>query len=65
MGGYGLYVWLSFGLGFLSLIVLWVGSILTKRQLFTQILTEQTRQARIKAAAQKQQSQIADSGESK
>lgn len=54
MGGYGFYVWLSFGIGFLSLALLWLDSIFAKRKLFAQILTEQARQARIKAAAAKQ-----------
>lgn len=54
MGGYGFYVWLSFGIGFLSLALLWLDSIFAKRKLFTQILIEQARQTRIKAAAAKQ-----------
>ncbi|MCF2948465.1 heme exporter protein CcmD [Paraglaciecola aquimarina] len=54
MGGYGLYVWLSFGIGFLSLCLLWLDSIFAKRKLMSQILTEQARQVRIKAAKQKQ-----------
>jgi heme exporter protein D len=52
MGGYGLYVWLSFGSAALSLLVLWLDSLFSKRKLFTQVLSEQTRQARIKAAAE-------------
>lgn len=53
MGGYGLYVWLSFGAAALSLLVLWGDSFLSKRTLLTQVLSEQARQARIKAAAEK------------
>ncbi|WP_339722904.1 heme exporter protein CcmD [uncultured Paraglaciecola sp.] len=52
MGGYGLYVWLSFGVTALSLLVLWLDSFFSKRTLLTQVLREQTRQARIKAAAE-------------
>jgi len=52
MGGYGLYVWLSFGAAALSLLVLWVDSFFSKRTLLTQVLSEQARQARIKAAAE-------------
>jgi len=52
MGGYGLYVWLSFGAATLSLLVLWLDSFFSKRTLLTQVLTEQIRQARIKAAAE-------------
>jgi heme exporter protein D len=53
MGGYGFYVWLSYGIGFLSLGLLWLDSVFAKKKLFTQILTEQARQARIKTAAEK------------
>jgi heme exporter protein D len=51
MGGYGLYVWLSFGGAAFSLLVLWLDSLFSKRRLFTQVLSEQARQGRIKAAA--------------
>ncbi|MEP1447579.1 MAG: heme exporter protein CcmD [Paraglaciecola sp.] len=52
MGGYGLYVWLSFGATALSLLVLWLNSLFSKRALMTQVLREQARQARIKAATE-------------
>jgi heme exporter protein D len=52
MGGYSLYVWLSFGSAALSLFVLWLDSLFSKRNLLTQVLSEQARQARIKAAAE-------------
>ena len=52
MGGYGLYVWLSFGAAAISLLVLWLDSFFSKRTLLTQVLHEQTRQERIKAAAE-------------
>jgi heme exporter protein D len=51
MGGYGLYVWLSFGASALSLLILWLDSFFSKRTLLTQVLKEQARQARIKTAA--------------
>jgi heme exporter protein D len=51
MGGYALYVWLSFGVAALSLLVLWLDSFFTKKTLLTQVLGEQARLARIKAAA--------------
>ena len=50
MGGYALYVWLSFGTAALSIAVLWGDSFLSKQRLFTQVLNEQARQTRIKAA---------------
>jgi len=52
MAGYGLYVWLSFGSAFISLLVLWLASFFSKHTLLTQVLTEQKRQGRIKAAAE-------------
>jgi heme exporter protein D len=52
MGGYGLYVWLSFGSAALSLLVLWLTSLFSKRTLLAHVLIEQSRQARIKAAAE-------------
>ncbi|MEP7704365.1 heme exporter protein CcmD [Paraglaciecola sp. 25GB23A] len=52
MGGYGLYVWLSFGLGLLSVAILWLSSWSTKKRLFKQVLREQVRQQRIQQAKQ-------------
>jgi heme exporter protein D len=52
MGGYGLYVWLSFGLGLLSVAILWWSSWSTKKRLFKQVLREQVRQQRIQQAKQ-------------
>jgi heme exporter protein D len=52
MGGYGLYVWLSFGLGLLSVIILWLSSWFTKKRLFKQVLKEQARQQRIQQLKQ-------------
>ena len=53
MAGYGLYVWLSFGASALSMLILWLDSFFSKRTLLAQVLKEQARQARIKAAAEK------------
>ena len=50
MGGYGLYVWLSFAMATVSVAWLWLDSIFAKHQLFGQVLREQARQRRIKAA---------------
>ncbi|MFT2091677.1 heme exporter protein CcmD [Paraglaciecola sp. 2405UD69-4] len=54
MGGYGLYVWLSFGLGFLSLAWLWLDSVFSQKSLFKRVHAEQARLARIKAASEQQ-----------
>jgi heme exporter protein D len=50
MGGYGLYVWLSFAAALISLALVWLDSALTKQKLFKQILQEQARQQRIQTA---------------
>ena len=52
MGGYGLYVWLAFGLGLLSVALLWLESWWTKKRLWSQVDAEQKRQLRIKQASQ-------------
>ncbi|MGO4891658.1 heme exporter protein CcmD [Flavobacterium sp. W21_SRS_FM6] len=52
MGGYGIYVWLSFGLGLLSLAALWLSAWFTKKRLFRQVTVEQARQQRIQQAKQ-------------
>lgn len=56
MGGYGLYVWLAFGLGLLSVALLWFESWMTKKRLLSQVLIEQQRQIRIKQASVQQAS---------
>ncbi|WP_133468385.1 heme exporter protein CcmD [Paraglaciecola marina] len=52
MGGYGLYVWLSFGVSFLSLAWLWLDSFFSKKALFKNVHAEQARLARIKVASE-------------
>lgn len=56
MGGYGLYVWLAFGLGLLSVALLWFESWWTKKRLLLKVITEQKRQQRIKQANTQQAS---------
>ena len=53
MGGYGFYVWISFGLSFLCLILLAVRSFWYKKKLITIALAEMQRSERIKAARKK------------
>ena len=50
MGGYGLFVWLSFAAAGASLTLVWVDGFLTKQKLFKKVLKEQQRLARINAA---------------
>ena len=51
MGGYGLYVWLSFGIGLGCALLMWFVSLRSKTQLFARVRAEQARQQRIKQAA--------------
>ena len=50
MGGYGFYVWLSFGVCFASMLILAVVSKTRHKQLLAKVLIEKERQARIKNA---------------
>lgn len=47
MGGYGFFVWLSFGVSFLALAALLVQSALTRRQLRKDCARQQQRQQRL------------------
>lgn len=60
MGGYGFYVWISFGLSFLTLLMLGVWSLWYKKRLFTVARQEIQRIERIKAARQKRKKQSQD-----
>lgn len=57
MGGYGFYVWISFGLSFFTLLVLGAWSLWYKKRLFTVARQEIQRIERIKAARQKRKKQ--------
>lgn len=50
MGGYGFYVWLSFGLTIFALVALVVSTITTKKSLLRAVKQKQARAARRKAA---------------
>ncbi|QPG05046.1 heme exporter protein CcmD [Salinimonas marina] len=52
MGGYGLYVWLSFGVSFLVMAVLVGSARVERRRLLKSITQHQQRQARIQKARQ-------------
>lgn len=53
MGGYGFYVWLSYGISLVVILGLVVQSVNAKKQLFKKLAYEKQRQQRIKAAASK------------
>ena len=50
MGGYGFYVWLSFGLTLLALVGLVIATMVTKKSLLRTVKQKQARVARRKAA---------------
>ncbi len=50
MGGYGFYVWLSFGSCSVILGALWLSSVKRHKQIFTDIRQQIAREQRIKAA---------------
>ena len=62
MGGYGFFVWLAFGVSFLSLLIIYFESIYAKRALFSFAQQEFARKQRIKAV-RKQKQQAEDKAE--
>jgi len=58
MGGYGFYVWLSFGLAALLLIILFISSKLGFNKVKAQIIQKQKRENKLKLAAEQQRQSI-------
>ncbi|KFZ31404.1 hypothetical protein IDSA_01395 [Pseudidiomarina salinarum] len=56
MGGYGFYVWLSFGISLAALAALMVHGILTRRSLQQQSKQQQQRQQRLARRKQQERS---------
>lgn len=54
MGGYGVYVWLAFGVTFGALVLIVIDSINSKKSALKSALVESERKQRIKAARQAQ-----------
>jgi len=50
MGGYGFYVWLSYGVSFLAILVLILNSYKGKNTILRDVKREQAREARLKSA---------------
>ncbi|MEK6212465.1 MAG: heme exporter protein CcmD [Vibrio fluvialis] len=50
MGGYAAYVWSSFGITFLSMLILWVASVRRGQTLLNEVQAKVARPARIYAA---------------
>lgn len=60
MGGYALYVWLSFGLTLLVMVALTISRIVTRKKLLVAVVEEQARMARIKQARRRAEDQQSD-----
>lgn len=50
MGGYGFYVWLSYGLTFLALIILIINSVAKKNKILKEVEQRHLREQRMKSA---------------
>jgi len=57
MGGYGFYVWLSFGLAFILLSLLVVNSLMSHTQVKKRIAKQHERQEKLKRAAKQRAEQ--------
>lgn len=57
MGGYGLFVWLSYGVTFALLGLLWWFSQTGHRQLLKELAAKQARELRVQQQLQKQSAQ--------
>jgi len=57
MGGYGFYVWLSYGVSFALILLLFVGSKINHRNTREQIARQIKREQKLKLAAQQQAKQ--------
>lgn len=52
MGGYGFYVWLSYGISLVATVVLIVQSVKQRKTVLQNVLREEQREARLKQANQ-------------
>ena len=53
MGGYGFYVWLSYGLSFIAIVALIIQSLMGKSAVLKSVKYEQQREARLQKMQQK------------
>ena len=49
-GGYGFYVWLSYGISLVSMIILAIQSVKGRKSVLKEVLREQQREARLNQA---------------
>lgn len=47
MGGYGFYVWLSYGISLLTIVILIAQSVVGKKKVFESVRREQQREQRL------------------
>ena len=50
MGGYGFYVWLSYGISLVTMIILAIQSVKGRKTVIKEVLREQQREARLNQA---------------
>ena len=50
MGGYGFYVWLSYGISLVAMIILAIQSVKGRKAVIKEVLREQQREARLNQA---------------
>lgn len=50
MGGYGFYVWLSYGISLMAMIILAIQSVKERKTVLKEVLREQQREARLNQA---------------
>lgn len=53
MGGYGFYVWLSYGLSFIAIVALTIQSLMGKSAVLKSVKREQQRESRLQQVQQK------------
>ena len=53
MGGYGFYVWLSYGLSFIAIVALIIQSLMGKSAVLKSVKREQQRESRLQQVQQK------------
>ena len=53
MGGYGFYVWLSYAISFVALLILGVQSVWARKQVLREVWQQQQRETRLQQAKQR------------
>lgn len=61
MGGYGFFVWLSYGFAFATLGILLVNTLMKEQSVKKQIAQKHKREQKLRQAAQQQQETVSES----